>query len=130
MERCQLDRGQNRAAEYKCALENIITFTIVMSCFMKKGFLHSACSERIQMVLNKIQTHQVVLILWINSSAPSVYLLFCLYSHLGWEANVGDVGNWGSWKTYKTDSIGLNLIEWEKMKHSGYPKHLQSQRWL
>lgn len=113
------------------ALSVVGPFTIVMSCFMKKGFLHSTCSKRIQVFLNKIPNHQAVTILWMNSSSRSVSLLFCSYSYLGYGANVGNVGNWGSWKTCKTDSIGLNWIGWKKKKkHSGCPKHLKSQRRL
>lgn len=99
------------------ALSVVGPFTIVMSCFMKKGFLHSARSKRIQVFLNKIPNHQAVTILWMNSSSPSVSHLFWPYSHLGYGANVGNVGNWGSWKTCKTDSIGLNWIGWKKKRN-------------
>lgn len=137
MERCQFDRGQNRAAEYKCALKNMISLELLvwwgplpLSCHVlwKKGFLHSTCSKSIQMFLNKIPNHQAATILWINSSSPSVSLLFCSYSHLGYGANVGNVGNWGSWKSCKTNSIGLNWIRWrKKKKHSGCPKQLKAR---
>lgn len=130
MERCQFDRGQNRAAEYKCALKNMITLELLvwrgplpLPChIVKKQVFFTLMFFLHQMFLNQIQNHQAVTILWINSSSPNVSILFCLYFHLG---EGGNVGNWGSWKFCKTDSIGLNLIGWG---NNGCPRHLQSQR--